>query len=261
MDVDNMVTDGNGRKANKKDKIIIPSIGGVIAPQTSPLASVPIEVLLHISSHLTTPEYGALRLTCKEIEGDLLGAFSKEFFTKRQFMFTEFSLQALLDISKSRFASSINQLIFGLEQPPKQPPIIVSQTPNDAPPDDLAKRNRMMIDYIKHAMFLNNGADFEMLAAAFEKLDNLKTVGIRDFNSRTRNRDYPNNTWKSRYFLFSFFKSSFIFMRYSSSVCKRRRSKMRCSALTDFVQRLWCYYKYVGNWLRCPRCQGLRPTQ
>ncbi len=29
------------------------------------LLSIPIEVLLHITSNLTTPEYGNFRLTCK----------------------------------------------------------------------------------------------------------------------------------------------------------------------------------------------------
>jgi len=41
--------------------------------------------------------------------------------------------------------------------------------------------------------------DVEMLAKAFSNLCNLETIGIRDWNSRTRNRDYPYNVWNSKY--------------------------------------------------------------
>lgn len=201
MDVNEMVKDGNDSNSKVEDKCIISSIGGLILPQSSPLASIPLEILLHITSQLTTPEYGNLRLTCKEIEGNLLDAFAREFFTKRQFMFMEFSLQVLVDISKSRFASSLNQVIVGLDQPSTySPPGIVHLNTTTARPEGLVKRNRLLIDFIKHTTFLNSGIDVEMLTEAFLKLHNLKTVGIRDFNSRSRNRDYPNNTWKSKIF-------------------------------------------------------------
>jgi len=32
---------------------------------------------------------------------------------------------------------------------------------------------------------------------AFKNLSNLETVGMRDFNSATRHRDYPSNEWRS----------------------------------------------------------------
>ncbi|EMR72374.1 putative f-box domain-containing protein [Eutypa lata UCREL1] len=84
--------------------------------QPSRLLSMPLEVLLHISSYLTTPEYGMLRRTSKHLEASFFKPFAREFFTKRQFMLTEFSLQALVDISKSRFADYLSHLIIGLER-------------------------------------------------------------------------------------------------------------------------------------------------
>ena len=79
--------------------------------------TLPLEVLLNITRHLPTPDYCNVRLASKYFEEQLLNAFSKEYFTKRQFMITEFSLQALIDISKSRFSSCLTHIILGLEKP------------------------------------------------------------------------------------------------------------------------------------------------
>ncbi|KAH7393624.1 hypothetical protein BKA64DRAFT_92405 [Cadophora sp. MPI-SDFR-AT-0126] len=174
---------------------MVASLGGTIASQSSPLASVPLEVLLHINGYLTTPEYGSLRLTCKHIEDQLHVAFAKEFFTKRQFMFTEFSLQALIDISRSRFASTLKHVIFGLEQPsttpPRAPPLFPSQSP------DFVRQNYLLMDWLNHSSFLDTGRNVRMLAEAFSALPNLETIGLRDFNSNSRYRDAPHNTWNS----------------------------------------------------------------
>jgi hypothetical protein len=136
----------------------------------------------------TTPEYGNLRRTCKHIEDTLYTSFAREFFTKRQFILTEFSLQALVDISKSRFSSSLKHVIFGLERP------LLLQSPSG----QHAKKNRARQEYIGHMSLLYTNRDGEMLAETFSNLRNLETVGIRDFYSHSRNRDYPHNAWKSK---------------------------------------------------------------
>jgi hypothetical protein len=162
-------------------------------PQSSsPLLTVPLEILLQIVHHLTTPEYGNLRLSCKSVEETLLSAFSKEFFTKRQFMFTEFSLQALLDISKSRFSSTLTQVLFGLEQPLKESAANVHTEPTTD-----AKRNRFIEEYDAFMTLQITGQDVAMLTEAFSNLPILEVVGIRDFYSRSRRRDYPDIEWKS----------------------------------------------------------------
>lgn len=165
------------------------------------LTTIPLEVLLQITSNLTTPEYGNLRLTCKQLEETVFTSFAREFFTKRQFMFTEFSLQALVDISKSRLSSCLNHVIFGLERPSLRHHI---QMPFGANPQLQTtllktKSNRSRQEYVDHMSLLSTGQDVEMLAEAFSNLSNLETVGIRDFYSRSRYRDYPNIEWKSMY--------------------------------------------------------------
>lgn len=45
----------------------------------------PVELLQLVTRHLTTPEYGYLRRTCKCLEGNLDVAFTREFFKKKQF--------------------------------------------------------------------------------------------------------------------------------------------------------------------------------
>ncbi|KAH8773068.1 hypothetical protein BGZ57DRAFT_414629 [Hyaloscypha finlandica] len=162
----------------------------------SRLTTIPLEVLLQITSNLTTPEYGNLRRTCKRIEETLFTSFSREFFTKKQFMITEFSLQALVDISKSRLSSSLNHVIFGLERPSMRqdhilPPVSASQ------PENHVRSNRFRQECVGHMSLLYANQDVEMLAKAFSNLCNLETIGIRDWNSRTRNRDYPYNVWNS----------------------------------------------------------------
>ena len=63
------------------------------------------------------------------------------------------------------------------------------------------KNNRLIQEYVDHMTLLNTGHDVEMLAEAFSNLVNLETIGMRDFNSRSRRRDHPNVEWKSTYIL------------------------------------------------------------
>lgn len=166
----------------------------------SGLASIPLEVLFQITSNLTTPEFGRLRCTCKLIEARLFNSFSREFFTKRKFTFTEFSLQAFVDISKSRLSSCLSHVIFGLERPALRSYPSASQIASNTQPNIRVKNNRLLHEYAEHISFINSGQDLEMLVEAFSNLGNLQTVGMRDFNSRTRSRDYPNTEWKSMYY-------------------------------------------------------------
>ncbi|KUJ16941.1 uncharacterized protein LY89DRAFT_616603 [Mollisia scopiformis] len=158
------------------------------------LESIPTEVLLHITSYLTTPEYGALRLTSKLIEDSIHTSFAREFFAKKKFMISEFSLQALLDISQSRFAKSLKHVIFGLER--LDFTAALRQMTILRPGLELRKNNilRQQLDNIA---MLNTSQDVEMLAEVFSNLTNLETVGMRDFNSRSRTRDHPEIEWRS----------------------------------------------------------------
>ncbi|TQN69706.1 hypothetical protein CSHISOI_05770 [Colletotrichum shisoi] len=158
-------------------------------PQSrSPFNKVPLEVLLRISSLLNTTELSALRLTCRSIEQSLFNTFMKEYFTKRQFMLTEFSLQVLIDISKSRLSDCLDHVIIGLN----------CFTRHYFPPGKEACETRYREAQADHFSLVHSGQHVLMLTEAFRNLKNLQTVGIRDYNSKARSlRDGFTATWAS----------------------------------------------------------------
>ncbi|KAF5506364.1 hypothetical protein CGCS363_v005800 [Colletotrichum siamense] len=159
-----------------------------LSPPTTPFSKVPIEVLLRISSYLTTPELGNLRLTCKSIEQSLFNTFMREFFTKRQFMLTEQSLQALVDISNSRLSDCLDHVVIGLD----------FFDYRRFSPMEVAQENAYRQAYADHRTLVSSGQDVVMLTEAFRNLKNLQTVGIRDYHSREReHRDGYGATWAS----------------------------------------------------------------
>ncbi|KAI1210998.1 uncharacterized protein F4807DRAFT_459228 [Annulohypoxylon truncatum] len=162
------------------------------------LLKIPPEVLLQISSYLPTSDYGRLRGVCRQIEKALFQAFAREFFTKRQFMLTEFSLQALVDISKSRFGSSLTYLIISLERPNTWT-FLHHQGTNlgfrDL--DEMLKYNRFYEECIGHQTLISSGHDVELLTEALRNLPKLQTISLRDFNSPGRYRDGDNNIWRT----------------------------------------------------------------
>lgn len=144
------------------------------------LLTLPLELLVAVSSHLTTPDLGALRLTCKQTEKSLYEWFSTEFFTKKQFMLTYKSLQALIDISKhAGFSQKLNHVIIATN--------VYADKPLRFRDNEAAAR--YVQGYQSQMTLTNTGIDREMLTEAFKSLENLQTVGIRDFNNHERSRD------------------------------------------------------------------------
>lgn len=66
------------------------------------LLRLPPELMLRISTSLTTTELGNFRLACKQVEANLFESFAREFFTKRQFMVEKVSLEALVGIANHK---------------------------------------------------------------------------------------------------------------------------------------------------------------
>ncbi|KAL5115483.1 hypothetical protein ACEQ8H_006624 [Pleosporales sp. CAS-2024a] len=150
------------------------------------LLTMPLELLIAVSSFISTSDLAALRLTCKQVEKSLYEWFSQEFFTKKQFMLTHKSLQALIDISRH---PSLSKRLTHV--------IIATNVYEDKP--RLPFRDRQaaalyMQGYQEQSTLLNLGLDREMLTEAFQNLGNLQTVGIRDFNNHERARDGINWT-------------------------------------------------------------------
>ncbi|KAK8125112.1 uncharacterized protein PG998_000871 [Apiospora kogelbergensis] len=158
------------------------------------LLTMPLEVLLSISHYLPTADYCKLRQSCKHIEASLHSSFAKEYFSKRQFILTEFSLCALVDISRSKFAPYLTYVIIAAERPVWGRPHLTPAVDNAV---EATRRGRMRQEYADHLDLISLGQDLAMLADAFAHLPNLQAVGIRDFNSRTRFRDHPQLEWRS----------------------------------------------------------------
>ncbi|CRG86205.1 hypothetical protein PISL3812_03208 [Talaromyces islandicus] len=152
------------------------------------LLTLPLELLVAISTYLSTKDLGFLRLTCKRVEKSLYSWFAEEFFTKKQFMLTHKSLQTLIDISRHESLSKhVTHVILATNIYPA-----VLYTFRDA--DAAASWTQGFYD---QQALMSTGYDQDMLTEAFEKLDNLQVVGIRDFNSNNRRRDGTNASWSS----------------------------------------------------------------
>lgn len=137
------------------------------------LLTLPLELLVSVSSYLTTPDLGALRLTCKQAEKSLYEWFAGEFFTKKQFMLTYKSLQAFIDISKHvSFSKKLTHVIIATNS--------YGNFPLRFRDSEAAER------FIEGAedqnVLLSTGVVCDMLTEAFQNLENLHTVGIRDFS-------------------------------------------------------------------------------
>ncbi|KAM0283770.1 hypothetical protein ACHAQH_002360 [Verticillium albo-atrum] len=149
-------------------------------------SKVPLEVFLRITDHLSTSEHGSLRLTCRSIERSLFTTFSKEFFSKKQFMLTEGSLQALLDMSKSRIGDCLKHIIIGLDYYKKGVRV-----------ETHVKNTLYTAGFDDQQTLLWTGHALVMLADAFRNLQPT-VVAMRDYASEARQiRDGSRTRWAS----------------------------------------------------------------
>lgn len=152
------------------------------------LLTLPLELLVAVSTHLSTEELGFLRLTCKRVEKSLYSWFADEFFTKKQFMLTHKSLQTLIDISRHETLSKhLTHVIIATN-------IYAAFPYTFRLPDQAANWTQGFYD---QQSLMSTGYDRDMLTEAFENLENLQVVGIRDFNANNRRRDGNNASWSS----------------------------------------------------------------
>ena len=150
------------------------------------LLALPAELLLQVSSYLTTTELCSLRRSCKDVEGTLRHSFTREFFTKRQFMLEEISLQALVDISLHPvYSKSLQEVIISLHS------VQSSILPHIY--DQLLHHH----GHLAQDVLLSTGQARDMLVAALSRLPNLRSLNLRDYNARGRLRDGDRASWKS----------------------------------------------------------------
>lgn len=157
----------------------------------SRLARMPPELLESITSGLPTPDLGSLRLSCKLLERRLFPSFAVEFFGKKQFMLTHFSLGALIDIAKHEDLSPfVTEVQLGTDR---------YYNPNPMAPMSDDQWLRYQANRASQMELLDCGHHCHMLTEAFSYLRNLRKVVIRDNNSEGRHRDLdPNAITTSR---------------------------------------------------------------
>jgi hypothetical protein len=160
-----------------------------VDPQSaSRLVHIPLEVLLRITYLISTNDLSSVRLTCKALEGSLFNFFSHEFFRKKQFMVSSYSLQALVDIAKHPTLSPcLKHVIIGTDRLQRGAFNVL----------DDGQRRQADFALADHMNLLVTGGLRDMLAEAFGNLPNLETVDIRDFSAHSRNRDGLGAPWKS----------------------------------------------------------------
>ncbi|KAK3072743.1 hypothetical protein LTR53_006236 [Teratosphaeriaceae sp. CCFEE 6253] len=156
----------------------------------SSMLALPPELLLRISAYLTTPELGHMRRMCKAIETALFNSFAKEFFTKRQFTIEHPSLHVLVGIANHPTLSKwLKEVI-----------ISVDALQHSSYDHDMAIPPITSYDEAGFAFretFIHTGQARDMLVEAFSKLPNLRTVGLRDYDGRGRDRDGEDACWRS----------------------------------------------------------------
>jgi len=174
--------------------------GNAQQPQapTGPLAHIPVEILLRITSFLSTTDLGNVRLTCRSLEQSLFHFFSHEFFRKKQFMVFTDSLQALIDISKHPALSRVlKHVIIATDGLSEQTLSHLQIQGSNGQVDDTNFFSQGYLAQADQHHLLDSGGLKDMLAEAFRNLPNLDTLDIRDFNSSTRNRDGEGARWTS----------------------------------------------------------------
>ncbi len=135
------------------------------------ILSIPLELLVSISSYLPTSDLAALRQTCKHVETSLYEWFSAEFFTKKQFMLTQPSLQALINISKHASLSK------------KLKHVIIATNLYDGRAQHFRDEDAAMRYYQgleDQRSLLSTGLAQAMLVKAFKNIPHLETIGIRN---------------------------------------------------------------------------------
>ncbi|KAI1660203.1 hypothetical protein F4813DRAFT_316361 [Daldinia decipiens] len=144
------------------------------------LTTIPLEILFLIVSHLNRRDFTAARLVCKQLEGSLFREFAQKYFTMIRFMCTEYSLQALADISESRLSPYLKHVVIEASLHFEH----FDGAHEYDSSDDLSTEMQVSINKFTQLAadqlaFLNTGRHQQLLIKAFRNLK-LERVGICD---------------------------------------------------------------------------------
>lgn len=129
------------------------------------LLGLPTELLLQISAHFSLSEYLAARATCRRLDAALLESYGRTFARTFQVMRTDFSLQGLVDMSKSRLSPFLKHVIVSMEE---------------FPPGSEYHSGQDMGYWQSQRQLIASGADFSMLQEAFGAT-RLETVELHSY--------------------------------------------------------------------------------
>jgi hypothetical protein len=147
------------------------------------IVDLPEELIQNIAGRLGSDDKSSLRLTCRDLESKSLHAFASEHFAKKCVQLTTDSLQALVQISKSRLRRYVREVsvIAALFTN-----LCLSQSYYDCTGWMPEKRQKNAYrNYVMDQKSLRrNGGDLAMLVEAFNLLPYLKTVALVDSEER-----------------------------------------------------------------------------
>ena len=143
----------------------------------SSLVELPSELIDTIATSLPSSDLLNLRLTCAELDAKSFHQFTEGYFRAKQFMYSRYALDALVEISKSRLGRYVRAVSLGPE---------FSQT-------DLTDRGHMgearnrILEWLKeygndNRHMERTGLDNLMLHEAFQNLPNCEGIEFRDYS-------------------------------------------------------------------------------
>lgn len=148
------------------------------------LSRLPLELLVEVSRHLMTVDYGHLRRTCSSINEALFHHFAIEFFSTRQICIYPPSLESLYQISAhAKLAKYVKKIIFGLDNV-----LIWNVLGGDPTAGPAAKLLANQLEIL-----LSTGSWKVELSTAFGSMTSLKELEIKDFISRKRRPSRANS--------------------------------------------------------------------
>ncbi|KAK6863615.1 hypothetical protein PG995_000143 [Apiospora arundinis] len=219
------------------------------------LLALPLELLLHISSYLDTPDCGSLRLACKQIENALHITFARDNFSKRQHMLTEFSLQTLLDISKSRLGPFVKILFIGTDLYSSDG--LKHITHLHAHPNlhrgsaGAVRRSKFVAESSSQEALLNSGYDMHLLSTALGNLS-LDAIGVCDSYYSVR---FPGNpVLAPSYGATSIYRDTCIPSRHKSGIehahfSSRCANKLLFAAAESKIAPKWLQFSFSQDGL------------
>ena len=171
-----------------------------IAPagDACPIKELSIEVFLRVTFWLRTPDLCSVRLVCRAFHDFLHDSFIKEFIERKQFMISPFSLEGLVDLTKSPMGRHLRRLQFGTDNIRTEDSLSFQTRGTFGEAHRLVSAQRTFIDDGSHRKLLSEA--FRNLRELPEGLQEDFVLVIRDFNSRRRTRDATKFTpaeWNS----------------------------------------------------------------